>query len=135
MISDILNIGDSICDFLEAQGGAYNKLSAEVVYNVYWALGAGCYLWDPGRYYVCYWCIHPEDVELVKERVKPCDIVNGSVMYVAEAASTVGLAEMIKALRKQAVGMKGLFWHRPTKGDQVYQFPSQQGGPCGITRK
>jgi hypothetical protein len=127
--------GDAICDFLQAQGGPYTQLNPEVVRNVYWALGAGHYVWSPGRYYACYWCIHPEDVESVRERIKPLDITHGSVMYVAEAASTVGLGEVIKTLRKQAIGMKGLFWHRPTKQDKVYCFPSQVGGSDGITRE
>ena len=105
----------------------YGPLQAPAVYNIFWALGTGHYVWKEDEYFACYWCIHPEDVDDVKDRIKPLDITHGTVMYVAEAASRVGLGEVIKALRKQAVGMKGLFWHRPAKKDKVYNFPSQQG--------
>lgn len=124
------DMGDQICDFMEEM---YGPLSAGVVYNIFFSLGTGHYVWDPDRYFVCYWRVHPEDVEGVRNRVKPLDITHGSVMYVAEAASKVGLAEVIKKLRGQAVGVKGLFWHRPAKKDRVYDFPSQEGAINGIT--
>jgi len=131
MMPDEVRIaGDEICAFMEEM---YGPLQASVVYNIYWSLGAGHYVWEPGRYFACYWCVRPEDVPAVQARVKPLDITNGSVMYVAEAASKVGLAEVVKRLRKQAVGMKGLFWHRPAKQDKVYNFPSQEGAINGIT--
>jgi hypothetical protein len=129
---EIAILGNKICDFMEAQ---YGSLSESVVFNIYWALGTGHYIWKEDKFFACYWCVRPEDVEGVRERIKPLDITHGSVMYVAEAASTVGLGEVIKALRKQAVGMKGLFWHRPAKLDKVYSFPSQKGAINGIERK
>lgn len=130
---EVRDLGDHICDFLEECGGPYEKLHSEVIYNVFWSLGAGHYVWDPGRYFACYWCVQPEDVADVRNRVKPLDITHGSVMYVAEAASKVGLGEVVRRLRAQAVGMAGLFWHRPTKADRVYNFPSQRGAENGIT--
>lgn len=129
---EVQALGDEICDFMEEM---YGKLQAEVVYNIFWSLGTGHYVWKPGEYFACYWCVQPEDVPDVRARIKPLDITHGSVMYVAEAASKVGLAEVVKRLRKQAVGMKGLFWHRPAKQDKVYNFPSQQGATNGITGK
>lgn len=132
-MTPVLELGNQICDFLQEQGGPYETLSPEVVYNVFWSLATGHYIWEPETYFVCYWCIRPEDVAAVQERVKPLDITHGTVMYVAEAASKIGLAEPIRALRRKAVGMKGVFWHRPAKADKVYNFPSQRGSH-GITR-
>ena len=128
--AEVRILGDKICDFMEA---AYGKLQTDVVYNIFWSLGTGHYVWKEDQYFACYWCIRPEDVQDVKDRIKPLEITHGSVMYVAEAASKVGLSEVVKVLRKQAIGMKGLFWHRPAKKDKIYNFPSQQGATNGIT--
>lgn len=125
--NDVLEIGEEICSFLVSCGGPYATLTNEVIKNVYWSLGTGHYVWEPDQYFACYWKIDPADVESVKQRVKPADVTHGTVMYVAEAASKVGLSAMIKRLRKQAGGMHGLFWHRPVKHDKVYEFPSQRG--------
>ncbi len=129
---EIRLLGDEVCDFMEEM---YGPLQSSVVYNVFLALCDGHYVWSPGRYFACYWKVHPDDVQRVMNREKPLDISHGTVMYVSEAASKSGLAEVIKELRKQAVGMKGLFWHRPSKKDKVYLFPSQEGegGEDGIT--
>lgn len=117
-------LGDEVCDFMEEM---YGPLQPSVVYNIFWALCDGNYVWSPDRYFACYWRVHPGDVPGVMKRIKPLDISHGSVMYVSEAASKVGLAEVVKKLREQATGMKGLFWHRPSKKDKIYQFPSQEG--------
>ena len=126
----MLQLGDQICDFMEE---LYGPLQASVVYNIYYSLGTGHYVWSPGRYFACYWCVRPEDVEDVKNRIKPLDIVHGSVMYVAEAGSRVGLGEVIKVMRQHGAGMKGLFWHRPAHHDKVHDFPSQKGVINGIS--
>jgi hypothetical protein len=120
----VRQLGDDICDFMESQ---YGPLQASVVYNIYWALGTGHYVWSPGRYFACWWRVWPEDVEDVKSRIKPLDITHGSVMYVAEAASKVGMGEVVKIVRQHGTGMNGIFWHRPAKKDKVYSFPSQKG--------
>lgn len=117
-------LGDQICDFMESE---YGPLQASVVYNIFWALGTGHYVWEEDQYFACWWRIEPEDVQDVKDRIKPLDIAHGSVMYVAEMASTVGVAKVVQAIRKQATGMKGVFWHRPAKKDKIYNFPSQMG--------
>lgn len=122
---EIRLLGDEVCDFMEEM---YGPLQSSVVYNIFHALCDGHYIWSPGQYFVCYWCVHPQDITDVMNRVKPVDISHGNVMYISEAASKVGLSDVIKKLRKQAVGMKGLFWHRPAKQDKIYSFPSQQGG-------
>ena len=127
--AEIHALGDEICDFMEEM---YGTLQAGVVYNIFWSLGTGHYIWEPDKYFACYWRIQPEDVQNVQDRIKPLDITNGSVMYVAEAASKVGMNVIVKRLREQAVGMGGVFWHRPAKKDKVYNFPSQQGATHGF---
>ena len=123
----VLKLGNEICDFLESTGGSYKNLSSEVVHNVFWSLGTGHYVWEPGRYFACYWRIRPEDIEDVKARIKPLDIVHGDVMYVADAASKGRLSDMIRALRRHAPWMNGAFWHRPAKQGAVYHFGRQRG--------
>ena len=123
-----LELGNRICDFLQEQGGPYESLAPEVIYNVFWSLGAGHYLAKPSNTDDIETAFQrPEDVAAVQERVKPLDITHGTVMYVAEAASKIGMTELVRALRRKAVGMKGVFWHRPAKADKVYNFPSQRG--------
>jgi len=82
------------------------------------------------QYFACWFKIHPDDVEGMKERVRPYDVYTGSVMYVVEAGNKLGkrgMVEMVKKIRAKAEGMKGVFWHRPTKQDKVFDFPSQKG--------
>jgi hypothetical protein len=74
--------------------------------------------------------IKPEDVESMKERVRPVDCFSGSVLYIVECGNVdgkEGMYEIRKRLRKLAKGMRGVFWHRPTKEDKVFDFPSQKG--------
>lgn len=128
----MINLGERICDFMLRRGGAYATFNPELEYNVYHALGTGNFvLGEDGdgqiTYFACFWCIHPGDVDKIKNRVKPSDVTTGSVMYVAEAASSVGLAVVARALRKKGVGMKGVFWHRPAREDRVFHSPSQEG--------
>lgn len=86
------------------------------------------------QYFVCWFKIKPEEVEGMKERVRPVDIYSGSYMYVVEAGNKMGkrgMAEMVKKIRAKAEGMQGVFWHRPAKADKVFDFPSQKGGIYG----
>lgn len=131
---EILALGDRVCDFLLSCGGAYKKLTGELQENVFYSLGSGQYVIGitGGKiiYFASYWKVRPEDVEGVMERVKPLDLSAGTVMYISEAGNKAGkrgMTEIVKRLRGQAQGMKGLFWHRPCKQDQIYYFPSQKG--------
>lgn len=135
----MIDLGERICDFMLRRGGAYATISPELEYNIYHSLGTGNYVvgQDSGgqiTYFACFWRIRPEDVENVKRRIKPADVTTGSVMYVAEAASSVGMRAVIEALREKGVGMKGVFWHRPARKDRVFHSPSQ-GGSDGITER
>lgn len=128
----MMDLGAQICDFMLRQGGAYATYTPELEFNIYYALGTGNYVLgvsSDGRieFFACFWRIRPEDVVDVKRRVKPAELVKGSVMYVTEAASTVGLAPVVRALRDKGAGMKGVFWHRPARGDRVFHAPSQEG--------
>jgi hypothetical protein len=131
---EILQLGDRICAFLLSCGGSYKRMTGEVQENVFYSLGSGQYVMkeESGEivYFASYWKIQPQDVEGVMARIKPVDLSHGTVMYVTEAGNKDGkrgMAEIIKRLREQAEGMKGLFWHRPAKKDKVYHFPSQRG--------
>lgn len=129
-----LELGDRICHFLVQCGGAYHKLTPEIQFNVFHALGSQQYVLkedaDGIVYFASYWRVRPEDMVDVVDRIKPGDLKNGTVMYVSEAASRGGMADMaeiVRRLRDQAVGLHGLFWHRPGKKDAIYYFPSQRG--------
>jgi hypothetical protein len=131
---EILALGDRICAFLISCGGAYKELTGELQGNVFYSLGSGQYVIGitGGKivYFASYWRVRPEDVEGVMERIKPLELSTGSVMYVSEVGNKAGkrgMAEIVKRLRAQAKGLKGLFWHRVAKQDRVYYFPSQQG--------
>lgn len=120
---------DEVTNFFGAQGGAYQRVTGTVQENVLFCLAARQYVYSPGRYFACYFRVWPQDVDSLKERVRPVDVVSGPVMYVAEAACLPGaMKDMIVALRKGAKGWgAGVFWHRPARKDRVAFFPSQRG--------
>jgi hemolysin-activating ACP:hemolysin acyltransferase len=126
---------DKICHFLLAMGGAYHKLTGEMQENILVCLASRQFVIRIDgkgyiQYFACWFKIHPDDVEGMKERVRPYDVYTGSVMYVVEAGNKLGkrgMVEMVKKIRAKAEGMKGVFWHRPTKQDKVFDFPSQKG--------
>lgn len=128
-----------VAAFLQSTGGPYATVAAKVEENILFALATGMHIYSFDgtgnlRYWVCYWRVKPEDVEGLKERVRPVDCVSGSVLYVVECgnrAGRQGMAEIVKRLRALAGGMQGVFWHRPGKGDKVCDFPSQRGGEYG----
>ena len=127
-----------ICNFLHSFGGVYENITPNVEKSILQALASGNYVMKEDErgilYFASYWRVHPEDVEKIKHRQTPTDIRRGSVVYVSEAGNRMGkpgMAEIVRRLREQAVGMKGLFWHRPAKGDKVYHFPSQKGASHG----
>jgi hypothetical protein len=125
---------DEIYDFLLECGGAYKDINGHTQENIIVALASRQFLikitQEGIRYFICWYRLKPEDVEGMKERVKPVDIYTGSVMYVAEIGNKdgkQGMAEICKRLRAAGKGMKGIFWHRPEKEDRVFDFPSQRG--------
>lgn len=131
-------LADRIYGFLTSCGGTYENITAEAEWNILFALGSGQYVLKEENgeivYFVSYWKVRQEDVDGVMERVKPLELKTGNVMYISEAGNKLGkkgMAEIIKRLREQAVGMQGLFWHRPAKDDQVFHFPSQKGAHHG----
>lgn len=126
---------DRICNFLVEMGGPYKEITGRMQDNVLVCLASRQFvirILGTGdiQYFACWFKIKPEDVEGMKERVKPYDVYTGTVMYVVEAGNRMGkrgMAEMVRKIRGRAEGMKGVFWHRPTKADQVFDFPSQKG--------
>lgn len=122
---DTVKILDEVLLFLKECGGAYSTITRTVEENVLECLTLGQYVWT-GDCFLCYWMIHPEDIESLKERIKPKDIITGSTVYVVECACTGNLRAAIKQLRQSVNGV-GVLWHRPMKQDKVYYFPSQKG--------
>jgi len=128
---------DEITSFLFSCGDTYTRLTGELETNILWALASGQYVLkrdDNGKvlYFVSYWRLHPKDVGAMMDRVTPEDVFSGSIMYVTECGNKMGkkgMVEMIKALRTQAKGMKGVFWHRVRAGkeDNLQMFPKQEG--------
>lgn len=130
---------DRICDFLMSCGGAYHKLTGTMQETILACLASRQFIIRIDgkgdiQYFACWFKLKPEDVEGMKERVRPYDIYSGSYMYVVEAGNKMGkkgMADMVKKIRARAEGMQGVFWHRPTKKDKIYDFPSQKGGIYG----
>lgn len=120
---------DKLCDdvlaFLLSTGGAYAEINSEIELNVLECVTLGQYVWT-GDCFLCWWKIQPEDIENLKQRIKPTDRINGSVLYVVECACTGNLRQVIKKVRSKVNG-QGVLWHRPMKQDKVYYFPSQKG--------
>jgi hypothetical protein len=132
--NEALNLGDKICDFLVSCGGAYNRLTQAMQWNVFFALGSGQYaLKEENGEVVCFisfWRIHHADVESVAERVKPLDLVRGPVVYISEMGNKgtrKDMADIITEVRELVPKAEGVFWHRPAKGDRLYHFPLQRG--------
>lgn len=132
---DILGWCDRVCDFLVSCGGPYaNGVSDEVRFNIGFAYGSELYVMKEkdGRilYFVSWWLVKPNDVESVKQHVRPIDITTGNVVYITDMGNTIGkrgMAEIIKELRRRNPHAKGVFWHRPAKGNKVCDYPSQKG--------
>jgi len=128
---------DEIIAFLFSCGDTYTRLTGDLETNILWALASGQYVLKRDTdskilYFASYWKIRPEDVEAVTERMRPYDVFQGSVMYVTECgnkAGAAGIREIVKGLREQAKGMKGVFWHRvrPEKDDTLKTFFRQEG--------
>lgn len=125
---------DRICDFLISCGGAYKRLTGEMQWNVLHALGTRQFVMKEKDgeilYFASFWKIQPGAVQSVLSRIKPADLIYGSVVYVSEAANKgrrKDLAEMITGIRKQAGNAQGVLWHRPAKADKAYYFTRQKG--------
>lgn len=119
---------------MQEADGCYTNPSRETQTNVMEALASGDFVSSVKggsvRWFAAFWRIKLADVQNVVDRTKPEDIYTGPVCYIAEAFNLDGkrgMAEMIRAIRRKAAGMQGVFWHRPAKEDQVYLFPLQRG--------
>lgn len=130
---------DKLCQrieqFLVDCGGIYKSVTGLMTMNIMEALVTRNFVIKIDktgdiRYFACYWKIHPEDLEAVKERYRPYDTITGSIVYVAEMGNKEGrqgIKEISRKIREKAKGCQGVFWHRPAKEDKVYYFPSQKG--------
>lgn len=120
---------DEITNFLKSCGGVYKTVSGITQENIMVCLVSGQYVYYPNKYFACFFKVTDNDIEGLKERVRPLDVFTGKIFYIAEAASRNRFAmyEMVKAIRAKGRGCKGVFWHRPAKQDKVYFFPSQHG--------
>lgn len=123
-----------ICDFLVSCGGPYKEVTGDMQRKILVCIASRQFIIKIRdgkiRYFACWLKVKPENIEMVKERVLPYDVFTGSIMYVAEAANRDGkrgMAEMVRRIRAAGKGMQGVFWHRPSKEDTVYHFPSQKG--------
>jgi hypothetical protein len=86
------------------------------------------------KYFACWFRIEPEDKELIEQYILPEEVQRGSLVYICDLGNTEGtrgMYEMIKTIRKKTVGAKGVFWHRPSKDNKLFYFPSQRGGLNG----
>jgi hemolysin-activating ACP:hemolysin acyltransferase len=119
--------------FLDS-GGAYTKINGEVETNILEALATGQFSigieHGQVQYFAAYWRIKTDDIQTVCDRVKPLDRTTGGTIYITELANQAGrkgLTEAIDKIRRQNPTAQGVFWHRPTKKDKIYLFPSQRG--------
>jgi len=132
--AEALALADRICEFLVSCGGNYGHVSNEMQWNVIHALASDQFSMKEVAgeivYFVSFWKIQPEDVEKIQHRIKPSDIIRGSVVYVSEAGNKgtrKDLAEMITGIRLKTSNCTGVIWHRPVKQDKVYYFARQKG--------
>ena len=122
----ILEQAEQIEKFLRECGGVYETITKEVSLNIIECLVWNQYIWTDNSF-ICYWLISPEDVEDIKERIKPEHRIFGSVMYIVECGCKGNLRKEIPLLRQKEPLAQGVLWHRPAKQDKVYYFPSQRG--------
>lgn len=127
---------DEIVEFLLDCGGVYDRTNQGIVNrlieNVLFSIATGQFLYRQDGYYLSYWKVSPEDVQDLKDRMEIENRTFGTVMYIAECGIKGNwMLEISKKLRVAGKGMQGIFWHRPSKADKVYDFPSQKGASHG----
>lgn len=81
------------------------------------------------EWFAGYWRIAPEDIGLVKDKIRPADVLHGECVYITEAVNLTGkkgMRQLSEAVRKKN-RFQRLCWHRPVKKNQFYDFPRQKG--------
>ena len=129
--ADILR--EEIMAFMMKCGGIYAEYTQRLDMRVINSLASGQYLLyrnDRGEieHFLCYWKIHPEDVEAVMDDIMPVDVYRGSVLFVAEHGNLAGMTSMRKAireLRQRSKGMQGLIYNHAGEGYRI--FSRQKG--------
>lgn len=113
-----------IRDFLISCGGDYSDFGRfDEDLHILTCLAANQYLWEPNRYFVCWWMLDKNDMQLVKQHRLPGSITTGSNMWILECGCKQGMRELVRSIRKH--GKQGVHWHRANKG--MRDFPHQKG--------
>jgi hypothetical protein len=126
-------LGNEIMEFMQSCGGIYAEYSRRLEERIINSLASGQYILyrDAAgaiEHYLCYWKIHPDEVQAVIDGATPVDIYLGSVLFIAEHGNQAGMQSMRKAireLRKRAAGMAGLIYNHQGEGFRI--FPHQKG--------
>jgi len=87
--------------------------------NIVEAVATGQYVLfrdDKGdiEHFIAYWKVREEDIELIREGIKPLDRCHGDKLYIVEHGNKGGrksFVRMGKALKEVARGNTGVFWH------------------------
>lgn len=119
-----------IIAFLVDCGGVYKEETALLQETILMAIAMNQQIIkrnEQGKinHWLCYWKIQPKDVSDVCNNIRPIDLQNGSIMYVAEHGNTAGrhgITEIIKDLRAimQRDGMHGVFWNSKGRGMKLF---------------
>lgn len=134
-------VTDAAVDFLLHQGGAYavtgvGHLQATVLEAV--ALDQYVLKRDECgdiEYFALWWWAHQEELDDIMDSfVRPEDVSQGAILYVAEAAVRPdgSLLEMVRAIRRKATrqnkNWQGCGWHNYANGKRPAFFRQQTGG-------
>lgn len=126
-------------EVLEAFGRVYPDVDKRLMFSVLDGLTNGQYYMardHDGRIvtFCSYWRIMPGDLQIIAEGGRPENITEGIMVFVVDCFNIVGrngLSAMIKCLRRDNPGAKGVAWWRyegEGKPKRFMYFPSQKGG-------
>ena len=122
-----LTLMESILRLMEISGGHYAEGTPDwLKEHVIIAIATGQFYFSDGDYFVCWWMVKEEDLQGIKEHIRPPNLTDGDVMYIPECCCISGMNDIRRKLRRHAIN--GVHWHRSRKGWR--HFP-RQGGTHG----
>lgn len=113
-----------VCAFLQSLGGPYETISGATCENIAYSLASGQYVWKKNLYFAAYWRVKESDIPALRECRRPENITDGPLVYIVEAGSVGGVAEMVRKLHKQNPDAVAAMFHR---GSTLKRFGLQRG--------
>ena len=105
-----------ICTFLVSCGGPYTEVNGDLQRAVLDGLASGQYTIreaDEGIiFFASFYRVRPEDMEAIRQFQRPDNTTLGPYLYIVEAGSKDGAAEMMRTIRRMNFDATHMVGHR-----------------------